>query len=71
MTRIGLKQACLLSPILFNVYIDDIVDFFKEKSTPEIVIGVSKICMLLFADNIALIALSGKDMQEAKHLVQN
>ena len=70
LTRIGLKQGCPLSPTLFNVYINGIVDFFKEKSAPEVLISVSKICMLLFADDIALIAQSAKEMQTLLNIME-
>ena len=45
------------------MYIKDIIDFFKKKSAPEVLISVKKICILLFADDIALIAQLAKDMQ--------
>jgi hypothetical protein len=70
LTRIGLKQGCPLSPTLFNVYINDIVDFFKEESALEVLISVSKICMHLFADDIALIAQSAKEMQTLLHIIE-
>jgi hypothetical protein len=52
------------------VYINDIVDFLKEKSAPEVLISVSKIYMLLFADDIALIAQLAKEMQTLLNIME-
>ena len=70
LTRVCLKQGCPLSLILFNVYINDIVHFFKEKSAPEVLINVLKICMLLFDDDIALIAQLAKDIQTLLYIME-
>ena len=54
----------------FVTDINDIVDFFKEKNAPDVLISVSKICMLLFADDIALITQSAKDMQTLLNIME-
>ncbi len=51
----GLKQCCLLSPLLFSIYINDLAEEIKAMN-----IGVNTddniIAILMFVDDIALIA---------------
>ncbi len=52
---LGVKQECLLSPTLFSVYINDLAKAIKELYC-GIVMENYKLNILLFADDIALIA---------------
>ena len=49
----GLKQGCLLSPMLFNLYINDLVNDINLLDKGLNVDGC-KISMLLYADDIVL-----------------
>jgi len=53
----GVRQCCTLSPIIFNVYIQEAIDMIKEYANLGIKINGQKICMLRFANDIALIAV--------------
>ena len=48
-SNLGLKQGCPLSPMLFNLYIDDIKDIFDEQCEP-INIHNTKINHFLYAE---------------------
>ena len=58
---IGVKQGCILSPLLFNLFLDDIV---KSLETENIGIHLSEtLFILLYADDIILLAESEEDLQ--------
>ena len=50
----GVKQRCLLSPILFNLYVNDLPDFFKEKGVFQIPFSEQELSLLLYVDNLVL-----------------
>ena len=58
----GLRQGCILSPLLFDIFINDFTNYIKSLD-----IGVSvngeKICVLLYADDIVLLAENVQDLQ--------
>ena len=79
-SNLGLKQGCPLSPLLFNLYIDDIKDIFDAKCDP-IDIQDIKINHFLYADDLVILSESPAGLQHcidkafnfatAKHLTIN
>ena len=60
---LGVRQGEYLSPFLFAVYLNDLEDEFSLKGNDGIDIGMLKIFMLLFADDIIIFARSAEELQ--------
>ena len=67
--RNGLKQGCVMSPWLFNIYMDGVMKEVKQGMSNK---GVQLVCGkiewrisdLLYADDVAFVAESGSELNE-------
>ena len=59
----GLKQGCCVSPTLFALYLNDFAEEIKDFRC-GIPVGDQQISILLFADEVALIAETEENMQK-------
>lgn len=62
-------QGEVLSPKLFTLYIDDIVDELEKSGIHGIQLGMYAVHLLLYADDIALIATTPEDLQRKINVV--
>ena len=60
---IGLKQGCNLSPTLFNIFINDIPNFFNQSCDPVRLDNTDLSC-LLYADDLILLSKSKAGWQK-------
>ena len=59
--NVGLKQGCLLSPLLFNFYIDDLTDKLNFVDS-GILIHEERVNILMYADEIVELAENENDL---------
>ncbi|HCF9438094.1 TPA: hypothetical protein NI641_006407, partial [Pseudomonas aeruginosa] len=60
----GVRQGCSLSPMLFNLYIEQAVKESKEKFGIGIKVQGEEIKTLRFADDIVILSETAKDLEE-------
>ena len=60
-----MKQGCLLSPLMFSLFISEVADFVREngKHGIQLIPGFEEIFLLLFADDIVLISSTPSGLQ--------
>ena len=59
----GVRQGCTLSPWLFNVYVDKVAREAREKFVSEVKLSTGDVGMLLFADDMVIMAESEEGLQ--------
>ena len=68
-SNLGLKQGCPLSPLLFNLYIDDINELFHNQCDPINLQG-SEINHFLYADDLVLLSSTPEGLQKCINNLQ-
>jgi hypothetical protein len=64
----GVHQGCLLSPTLFNIYLDKIITKWQKQDITRIKLSKSQqLSTLLFADDQITIADTEANLQKAAH----
>ena len=59
---IGIRQGDSLSPTMFSIYINDLATVLKERHQ-RVKFGDQNCCVLLYADNIALLSETSEELQ--------
>ena len=66
----GVKQGCILSPTLFALFIDDLVDNLKSEHA-GVTCGNTLISSLLYADDIVILAPNEGDLDKLIKVVES
>ena len=62
----GVRQGCPLSPILFNLYVNDIFEMINSSmKTPIYLNENNKVNAIMFADDLLIIAQSEVELQSS------
>jgi hypothetical protein len=67
--EVGLRQGCILSPVLFSIFIDSLAEEVRKVGGARY--GELVVSLLLFADDIVLIAENAKMLQQMLDVVYN
>ena len=66
--HMGVRQGCVMSPVLFSFFINGLAREIKEK-TQGVRVGDTLVRLLLYADDIVLLAESRRDLQDMLDIV--
>ena len=70
-SNIGVKQGCVISPTLFNLYLNDLPDIFEDREADPPVINGKKVNCLMYADDIAILYTSMNVLQHCLDKLHN
>jgi hypothetical protein len=69
-SKFGVKQGCVLSPTLFNLYLYDLPDIF-DTSCDTVTLYDTELSCLMFADDLVLLSTSSTGLQCALDKLQD
>ena len=70
-SHIGVRQGGCLSPFLFSMYINDLENKLSEKGAEGIDIGMLKLYLLLYADDIVIFSNTSEGLQKGLDILSD
>ncbi len=67
-TKMGTRQGCNLSPTLFNIYVNDLIELL-HKTCDLIDLGNVRLNSLMYADDLIVMARSGTGLQKCLNII--
>ena len=62
---VGLKQGCNLSPLLFNLFVNDIIYYMDRANKDAPYLGNQQVSCLLYADDLVLLSDTKEGLQDS------
>lgn len=69
-TCMGVRQGCVLSPILYSIFINGFAKAMKESGVGGVPVDGELLQLLLFADDIVLFADSAEELQRMLEVLE-
>ena len=67
---IGVRQGCVLSPVLYSLFINGLAKKLKECGCGGVNVGVELLQVLLYADDLVLFAESAAELQQMLNVLE-
>lgn len=66
----SVRQGCVLSPLLFNVYMADMDGEFEKRGVVGVKLGNSRVWSLAYADDVVLLAKNKEALEDMKYILK-
>ena len=67
----GVRQGCPLSPLLFNLYVNDVFEVIDNSIDSPMYLNDKKVNALMYADDLVILAQSEKELQSSLDNLSN